>query len=270
MPAILGIDAAWGPKAPSGVALLAGSARAGRRGGWRVVALAPSVEGFLALARGQPVNWRQGRCSGGPPEAAHLIAAARALCGEPIACVGMDMPLARSRVSGRRPCDNAIARRFVGVHSPLPGRPGAHGRAWQAGFARQGFALATAEGPAPARALLEVYPHAAAMALLGLARRYPYKVSRSAQYWPDLSRPERARRLLENWRRLRAALARELGPIPLPLPRVPPARLAALKRHEDALDALLCAWVAALYLEGRAEPFGDADSAIWAPRTAPR
>jgi len=38
-----------------------------------------------------------------------------------------------------------------------------------------------------------------------------------------------------------------------------------LKAYEDALDAIVCAWVAICALEGRAAPFGDDASAIWIP-----
>ena len=41
--------------------------------------------------------------------------------------------------------------------------------------------------------------------------------------------------------------------------------LAALKRYEDALDALVCAWVGVEYLGGRTLPLGDGDAAIWCP-----
>ena len=37
----------------------------------------------------------------------------------------------------------------------------------------------------------------------------------------------------------------------------------ALKRFEDTLDALVCAWVGACYLAGHAECYGDAAAAIW-------
>ena len=40
----------------------------------------------------------------------------------------------------------------------------------------------------------------------------------------------------------------------------------ALKPFEDALDAIVAAWVGSTILEGRAEAFGDDKSAIWIPR----
>jgi predicted RNase H-like nuclease len=38
-----------------------------------------------------------------------------------------------------------------------------------------------------------------------------------------------------------------------------------VKAYEDALDAIICAWVAVCALDGRAMPFGDEHSAIWIP-----
>ena len=40
--------------------------------------------------------------------------------------------------------------------------------------------------------------------------------------------------------------------------------IAALKRYEDALDALICAWVGTEYLAGRLRAHGDATAAVWA------
>ncbi len=50
----------------------------------------------------------------------------------------------------------------------------------------------------------------------------------------------------------------------LPAPD-PAASGVALKAFEDILDAVVCAWVGACALEGRARPFGDEVSAIWFP-----
>jgi predicted RNase H-like nuclease len=40
---------------------------------------------------------------------------------------------------------------------------------------------------------------------------------------------------------------------------------SGLKRYEDALDALVCAWVGAKYLLGEAVAYGDGTAAIWVP-----
>jgi predicted RNase H-like nuclease len=38
---------------------------------------------------------------------------------------------------------------------------------------------------------------------------------------------------------------------------------AELKRYEDGLDALLCAWVGIKYLDGDVVAYGDDTAAIW-------
>ena len=108
--------------------------------------------------------------------------------------------------------------------------------------------------------MIEVFPHTAAIALLGATYRVPYKLSRIRQYWPERSPAERRRALLAR-SRLRRALAAQIAGAPARIP--PTSTLAELTRHEDALDALLCAWIGAHYLAGRTRAHGDATDAVW-------
>jgi hypothetical protein len=67
--------------------------------------------------------------------------------------------------------------------------------------------------------------------------------------------------------RILAALKREISGITVTLPQaVQVHTLAELKPYEDMLDALVCCWIGTNYLAGEAEPFGDADAAIWMPK----
>ncbi|UFW80699.1 DUF429 domain-containing protein [Rhizobium sp. SU303] len=50
----------------------------------------------------------------------------------------------------------------------------------------------------------------------------------------------------------------------LPLPSRD-ARGHELKAFEDAIDAVVCAWVGACVTGGRARAFGDRESGIWVP-----
>ena len=72
----------------------------------------------------------------------------------------------------------------------------------------------------------------------------------------------RRRALLAQWTKLRRALAESIAGGTLRVPSAGP--LAALKRYEDALDALICAWTGAEYLAGRLRAYGDASAAVWA------
>ena len=264
MRAVLGIDAAWTVAQPSGVALLV----EGRRR-WRCAGVAPSYAAFLGLAAGEPVDWERRAGPGSSPPVAALLAAARALApGCDVAVAAVDMPLAARAIEARRPCDDALSRRFawygLGVHSPSPERPGRVSVALRRGFARAGFRLATTRKLDGARHLLEVYPHTALLALLDLDYRLPYKLARARRYWPAASRDERRARLLAAWSRILRALRRKLAGAALALPPAA-APTSRLKRFEDALDALLCAWTGVEFLAGRAAALGDATAAIWSP-----
>lgn len=117
-----------------------------------------------------------------------------------------------------------------------------------------------------ARGFLEVYPHPGLLALLGAAYRVPYKAQKSSRIWPGLSVKDRIDCLLAEFRRIDAALRARIDGIPDFLPaRETTSSLASLKRYEDALDALVCGWVATQVLRNRARPYGDETAAVWVP-----
>lgn len=67
MGTVLGIDAAWTPGGPSGVALLTG-----RDDRWRCVAVASSYQAFVALAAGRLVDWTSRALTGSAPDVGAL------------------------------------------------------------------------------------------------------------------------------------------------------------------------------------------------------
>ena len=272
MNAVLGIDAAWAEGNPSGVALI----RQPKVGQWECIAVAPSYESFLQLAEGNDVNW-EARPIGGLPDLERLLEASAMLLEDTeVTVVSVDMPVSNQPIVGRRCCDNVISREFgralCGTHSPNENRPGPLSVNLMASLNQRGYNLVTAmpnaaDDRAPVRAIIEVYPHPAIVRLLNLERRLKYKVDKSANFWRGQTLAERRERLRENFRRLYAGLAAEINGIPgdcIPLDAYVRS-WRSLKRFEDALDALVCAWVGARYLEGRAECFGDANAAIWVP-----
>ncbi|MGO7981465.1 DUF429 domain-containing protein [Rhizobium johnstonii] len=76
----------------------------------------------------------------------------------------------------------------------------------------------------------------------------------------------RRENLLETWRQIVGLLEAQIQGVAaaLPLPDAT-ARGYEMKAYEDVLDAVVCAWVGACVLDGRATAFGDEDSAIWVP-----
>lgn len=262
MRAILGIDAAWTRSQPSGVALAVEV-----RGRWRCAGLAPSCADFEALARGVPVDWERARVPVGALDAGRLLTAARRLAPEAkVAVVAVDMPLSLRPITRRRAADDLVSRHFgaraCSTHSPTVTRPGRLADDVRAGFGRRGFPLRTADdrsGQTPA--LIEAYPHTALLGLMGAEYRLPYKVSKTNRYWPGQSVQKRIRNLVTVWQRILGRLGEHVG-FEMEIPRKPRS-LAALKRYEDGLDALVCAWVGIRFLAGGAKAMGDSEAAIW-------
>lgn len=266
MTGVLGIDAAWTAKEPSGVALLVGSSEE-----WRCVTVTPSYDSFLALAEGVTVDWTV-KTRGGIPEADRLVAAAEKLLGgQELTVVTVDMPLSTTTITGRRAADNAISRSFGGkgasTHSPSVDRPGIISSQLHDAFADLGFPLATHATPAGTlERLAEVYPHPALLTLTGASRRLPYKVNNRRRYWKGSPAAARKVKLLEQFEKILTALRAVIGDIELKLPEPDDAvSIPRLKRYEDSLDALVCAWVGAKYLAGEAKPYDDQTAAIWVP-----
>lgn len=269
--AVMGIDAAWTRTKPSGVALLC----QGDDRRWRCAALAPSYLAFGALAApGTAVNWGQA-AQGTPPDPQNLMAAARKLLptgADHVLCVAVDMPMAMVPILTRRCADNEVSKKYgaagCATHSPSPARPGTLGQSLTDGFLGNGLELAvqgTVVCPGQAY-LVEVFPHPALLMLLQADYRVPYKVSKAGRYWPGRSVPDRIALLLEQFERILSALQVEIEDIPLALPPPGSVRtLSELKRYEDALDALVSAWVGTQFLAGSALAHGDATAAIWCP-----
>jgi predicted RNase H-like nuclease len=258
--AVLGIDAAWTEGEPSGVALWE---KRGER--WRCMRLAPSYSAFCGDFR-----W-DGTVTGGKADVPDLIATCFTLLGHSrLAVVAVDMPLSSEPITSRRVADNLVSQQFgarkCSVHSPTAERPGRVATELRQGFANEGVLLAV-HTPLPEQALIEVYPHVALLKLTRAAERVPYKAAKSGSYWGrDVSAAARKRRLVDQWAGILARLRREADDIDLPLPSAPEElSFKHLKRYEDGIDALVCAWVATLCLKDAAIPLGDNSGAIWIP-----
>jgi predicted RNase H-like nuclease len=268
---ILAIDAAWTATQPSGVALVQH-----RGSGWHCIALAPSYQSFIEEAAETATDWAVSRFLGSEPDIPRLLEAAERLAGRSVDLVTLDMPLARTPFTTRREADRAVSREFssrwCAAHSPTPTRPGPLGARISDALSAAGYELATTATPSPGgQQFLEVYPHPALLSLLRRPRRVPYKVSKARKYWPGELVPGRIRKLLSEFTAVHRSLGEVFDGLMLELPEPENVRsLSALKRYEDALDALVCAWVGVEYLAGRAVPLGDDDAAIWCPEDVVR
>jgi predicted RNase H-like nuclease len=266
MTVILAVDAAWTINEPSGVALVAK-----KDGVWRALCVAPSYDAFVSCSGYTAIDWEAGNFLGSMPDFHLLLAAARTMSSTVVDLIVVDMPLSTVPIAGRRVADNSISLSFgafgCATHSPTSERPGR----LSADVVRQlhnlGFPLATlADNCGTLRGVIETYPHPALLKLLRCDYRVPYKVSKSRRYWPNMDIRARIKMLLAEFTRIYQALSKTFGDSGLDLPCASKVQtLAALKRYEDALDALVCAWVGVMYVEERAKPYGDSRAAIWVP-----
>ncbi|MBA8853802.1 putative RNase H-like nuclease [Ochrobactrum intermedium] len=259
--AVIGIDAAWTLRQPSGVALavLIGNE-------WQLRAVAPSYQRFQALADECLVC--EPKPLGRTPDVSALLQAGRKLAAAPIDIVAIDMPLSNSPIVGRRRSDDAVSRAYgsrkCSTHSPSDVRPGVISDTLRTQAEGEGYALAT-ETIFP-RALIEVYPHPALVELACAAERLPYKAQKARKYWPSINAQQRRENLLLQWYEIVSLLEAKISGVGRMLPPIEPkASAVELKAFEDMLDAIVCCWVAICALQGRAIPFGDDTSAIWIP-----
>jgi predicted RNase H-like nuclease len=165
------------------------------------------------------------------------------------AVVAVDAPLAVTNVTGSRECELEIGRRFGRFHASchsnnLTRTPQPAGVRLVEALAPLGFGddfdIATAQ-QRPGRWLFEVYPHPAMVMLFGLKQIIKYKNGSVAQKRSGLEALRRHLRALTAGSRgligtpeLHALLSQSLMDM----------RGDALKRYEDTLDALFCAYLA--------------------------
>ena len=214
----VGVDLAWSPRNTSAVAVARGE---------ELVAWAPAL--------------------GSVEEIAGYIL--KHVGGSP-AFVAIDAPLVVTNVRGSRECDLRVAKLFrhyeAGVY-PVNRRlleryGGVRGERLarlleSAGFENNPGLAAPRRG----RAFAEVFPHSAMVAIFSLSKTLKYK-----------ARKGRSRELRYSEFRRYQALLRSLARAepPLHIPEeilsvdVEKLRGAALKRYEDLLDAITCAYIA--------------------------
>jgi predicted RNase H-like nuclease len=258
MTAILGIDAAWTAKNASGYAPVE---KFGGR--WRLRAAAPNLGAFSRKC-GLDCNEE------GLSQALHC--AMRSLGGGKPDLIAVDMPMSRMDIVGRRQSDIEVSRRFAAAkcatHSPSAERPGKISELFRAACGEAGYELIVSDERLPPLSLAEVYPHPALLRLMSARERLPYKVGKTKTYWRDATPEARRLSVLLSLKNIVEALDGIIAGVSTCVePALADAEgFAALKPAEDMIDAIVSAWVGTTILEGRAEAFGDKDSAIWIPR----
>lgn len=257
MAAILGIDAAWTSKQPSGLAI--GVKDAAR---WELIGAFKSYADFFD----DPTR------TDAAPSAEDLLARAGELAAQKISLVTVDMPLANEAITGRRAADNAVSCAYgakkASTHTPSSERPGRISSELMTGLDAAGYPLQTSSVGLPGT--IEVYPHPALIELMQASERLKYKFSKIRKYWPNLDPAQRRQKLVDTWKSIVEQLEHRLLGIRETLPMISPnATARELKAYEDMLDAIVCVWVGIETIEARATPYGDEASAIWIPNPRP-
>ncbi|CEK16999.1 hypothetical protein CWRG_01688 [Chthonomonas calidirosea] len=165
--------------------------------------------------------------------------------------IGVDAPLIVPNIHGERPCETQLRRCFGRYEAgPLPAnRRICGGRLRGEGLLHL---LRTTLGTTPeyrfppleptVRRCLEVFPRSAQCALFHLKRSLKYKAKSGRSLQSRLAEYARYATLLESLETARPSLLP-----PSWLSEVPKRYGRELKRYEDRLDALLCAYVVATY-----------------------
>ena len=264
--AILAIDAAWTNTEPSAVALVK---QVGSQ--WLCQSLAPDYGQFIALAEGYPVDWSK-KPEGATPDLEKLLSASEKLLGNQLVnLITVDMPVSKVPINGYREAEREIARAFskygCAAHAPSTERPGRISEAYTRNLSNYGFELGVKmTQPGTVNRLLEVYPHPALMRLMEAGYRLEYKAGKTSRYWPELSIPERKRKLYYIYKNILERISKTIIGLPLDIPsQVMEQPFSSFKRFEDSIDALVCAWVGIQYLQGNAKAYGDQSGAIWVP-----
>ncbi len=214
----VGIDLAWGERAASGLAVLDET-------GALVHLSRATTDDAIAAALGPYVA---GEC-----------------------VVGLDAPLVVTNPAGNRPCEQALNRDFArfhaGTHPANTGKPEFRDGPRGARLAAR-FGLDTDPASTAGRRALEVYPHAALVALFRLGRILRYKQRSNRSFALAQAELLRLVGLIESLADASPPLAVDGSAdwTALVAEVAGATRKSQLRRAEDPLDAVVCAYVALL------------------------
>jgi predicted RNase H-like nuclease len=193
----------------------------------------------------------------------------------PSTFIAIDAPLIIRNVSGQRPCEKAVGKRYGSKEASCHTSnqrlyPAARSVALADELVVAGYVHAPVAGISDKRVLLEVYPHAALVALFDLPKSLKYKKGTLAQKCHGLQTLVACLRELAH----ATPMLRESAMLTDILERETAGFSGSeLKVHEDRLDAIVCAYLAYYFWywrSERCETFGDIDTGyITNPLLAP-
>ncbi|MDX2272761.1 MAG: DUF429 domain-containing protein [Cyanobacteriota bacterium] len=244
-PICIGLDLAWSPNHPSGIAVIKGVTSGGKVMGGiltdsRILQTDQEISNYI-LQQGGEAPW---------------------------VVVAVDAPLWVPNPSGQRRAETELNQIFrvyqAGAHPSNRQRLSyggkVRGESLIANLAEGGFVYRASIQPDwVGRQLTEVYPHPAMVALFGLQRTLKYKAkpqrpwAERQQAWQDYQQHLNQLGESDPWLRGQQSLLAK---------KVEDRRGRALKNYEDQVDALMCAYIALYGLRWgsqRCRTFGDVE-----------
>lgn len=274
---VLGIDAAWTPRNPSGIALV--TVVTGHMP--KLLRVARSYGEFTSDREINESDWLNFPSCEGTLDVSGILEATDRYAGMQPNVISLDIPLSPLPIRGRRPADNAVSTkygsRWAGTHTPSTEDFGLVSAALFQQLSSSGYhwmnGTKAVQLSEHMQCFLETYPHPVIIEMLGLEKRLCYKIAKRQKYWPNLTPDDRWRSIASELDRLHGALASRIDGFADRVPKAcnvleasPKSKGAVFKGIEDALDAVVCALVGCEFLAGRAVALGDHHSAIWLPR----
>lgn len=258
---ILGVDAAWTEKEPTGVALLA----INDNDSIEVVKIARSYAEFC----NERINW-DNSVTGLKPDFPGLLYYCKNNEWD-IDLIALDIPLSPERIIARRESDEQISKHYgkygASTHSPNESRPGFISGTIFKQLSESGYEWN--ENANGSKSFIEVYPHTAIIEIFKYQYRFPYKVQKRLKYWRDATPKQRYDNIVSNLNELRGKLISYIPKLPDVLHELSMKEVYTinyLKGYEDVLDAIVCALTGYFYLQGKAIGYGDRTSKIWVPK----
>lgn len=224
----IGLDLAWSPRNPSGLATL--RVQLGDPG-------RQNLTGHLVDSRILQTD-------------EEILDYIQAQAGEDPCLVAVDAPLRVPNLSGQRRAEAELNRVFrayaAGAHPAnrrlLEKNGQVRGEALVQALASYGFReQASIERGKLSRQVTEVFPHSALVSLFGLSRTLKYK-ARPRRTWPE--RQQAWQLYQHHLRSLAAADPALQGHEELLQVKVGSLKSRRLKNYEDQVDALMCAYIA--------------------------
>ena len=187
----------------------------------------------------------------------------------PVVGVSIDAPLIITNDSGQRPCEKQLSAEYGARHaschaSNLRLYPKASSVRLSKRLSGLGFVHLGAAG---SKFQIECYPHPAIIEIFDLKKRLPYKRGKVTEKQEGQIKLSKLIRDLERSPLLKLKLKGEARKY-TEEDRIRALSGTALKENEDALDSIICAYIAALYqVEVQHKIYGDLESGyIYVPQ----